>query len=94
MNMKRERLFRVKIKELERVTVDYYLTIDEACVHEKYGICLVKVSDGDLIEEFTTVDHVCRGRDEAERLIERLAQGEAMPVSLSEIIDDYLAERR
>ncbi len=91
--MKRERLFRVKIKELEQVTVDYYLTIDEASEYEKYGVCLVKVLDGDLIEEFATVDHVCHERDEAQRLIERLAQGEAMPVSLSDIIDDYLVQR-
>ncbi len=91
--MKRERLFRVKIKELDHVTVDYYLTIDEACAHEKYGVCLVKVFDGDLIEEFTTVDHVCYERDEAQRLIEQLARGEAMPISLADIIDDYLAQK-
>lgn len=91
--MKRERLYRVRIKGLENVTVDYYLTIDEECEHEKYGVCLVKMSANDLIEEFTTADHVCHRRDEAECLIKRLARGEAMPVSLSEIVDDYLVER-
>ncbi len=91
--MKRERLFHIEIKELKHVTVDYYLTIDEDSVFEKYGVCLVKSLDNNLIEEFACVDHVCSKRNEAEHLIKRLADGETTPVTLSEIIDDYLAER-
>lgn len=88
--MKRERLYRVRIWELKNVTVDYYLTIDEANPDEKYGVCLVKTADGNLIEEIASADHVWRDRSDAQQLIGRLAHGKAMPVSLADIIDDYL----
>lgn len=88
--MKRERLYRIPIAQLSGVTVDYYLTVDDEALYEKYGVCLVKIMHGDLIEEFTGVDHVWFDRQEAVSFIRRLAKGEAMPISLVDIIDDYL----
>lgn len=88
--MKREHLYRIQIGQLPNVTVDYYLTIDEDAPYEKYGVCLVKTIDHNLVEEFTAIDHIWRDREDAVKLIRRLADGEAMPVSLADIIDDYL----
>lgn len=88
--MKRECLYRVRIVQLNNVTVNYYLTIDDEAIYERYGVCLVKVTDGDLIEEFTCVDHVWDDRQEAVSFIQRLAKGETMPMTLADIIEDYL----
>lgn len=90
MHMKRERLYRIRIWELKNVTVDYYLTIDEMNPQEKYGVCLVKTTDENLIEEVASADHVWHNRKDAQQLIRRLARGKAMPISLADIIDDYL----
>jgi hypothetical protein len=88
--MKRERLYRIHIHELGNVTVDYYLTIDEEDCYDKFGVCLVKTTAGDLVEEFASIDHVWHDRRDATLWIKRLAMGKAMPISLADIIDDSL----
>ena len=88
--MKRERLCRLCIAQLNNVTVDYYLTVDDEALYEKFGVCLVKITDGDLIEEFACVDHVWFDRQDAVSFIRRLVKGEAMPITLTDIIEDYL----
>lgn len=90
--MKRERLFRKQIKDLKNVTVDYYLTTDCQETVDKYGVCLVKFCTNNLIEEYASVDHVWRHREQAEQIIKQLADGETTPVSLTDIIDDFLAK--
>ena len=88
--MKRERLYRIPIQELKNVVVEYYLTIDEEDHYEKYGVCLVKICADNLIDEFASIDHIWRNRQDAIQMIKRLAKGKAMPITLADIIDDTL----
>lgn len=92
MGMKRERLYQVSVAALEGVTVDYFLTVDDASESDPYGISIVMKKLSDPIEEYVTKDHIGGDRQEICRLIDRLAQGEVFPVSLSEILDDYFGE--
>lgn len=89
--MKRERLYRVSVRELEGVILDYFLTVD-SWKEESYGISIVMTSDRDLIEEYVTMDHISADRNAICQLIEVLAKGEVFPDSLVEILDDYLAK--
>ncbi len=89
--MRRERLYRVSVRELEGVKLDYFLTVD-ALKEEPYGISIVMTRDRDPIEEYVTMNHISADRQEICQLIEVLARGEVFPVSLAEILDDYLAK--
>lgn len=90
--MKRERMHRVPVPALSGVTIDYFLTMDDACEKDRYGISIVVWNDCDPVEEYATQEHIGGDRQEICRLIDRMAQGEVFPVSLSEILDDYLGE--
>ena len=85
--MKREHLYRIVIRDLKNVFVDYYLTVDDAA-DKKYGVCLVKLIGTDYVEEFRSVHHVWDKREQAIAFINRLAEGEALPITLADIIED------
>ena len=89
--MKRERLYRVSVDELDGVTIEYFLTVDDVCRSDPYGIGIVMRKNSEQTEEYVNMEHICSDRQEMVRFIERLAQGKVCPVSLAEIMDDYLA---
>lgn len=54
--------------------------------YDRYGICIESVT------ERLEIPHITYDHDEALRLLERLERGQVTPVTLQDIIDDYLAE--
>ncbi len=85
--MKSEQLFSVAIDN--RVSVEYYITVDEVAEYEKYGVCIMK-NELSNIGEFASANHVFPNREEAVDFIAKLANGKAMPITLADIIDDYI----
>lgn len=89
--MRRKRVDQVTVEGMDGLVLDYYMTIDEASVCEPFGISIVKRCETDMMEEYASIDHIGADRQEICRLIDRLAKGKTFPVSLNEIVDDYLA---
>ena len=85
--MKSEQLFSIVIDN--RISIDYCITIDDYADYEKYGVCIMK-NDTCNLGEFATANHVFSNREEAMHFIEKLAKESAMPVTLADIIDDYV----
>ncbi len=89
--MRRERIYQVSVDGMDGVVLEYYMTVDDTSASDPFGISIVKRSQTDTTEEYVAVDHIGADRQEISRLIDCLAQGETFPVSLGEIVDDYLA---
>ena len=78
----------------DRVVLFYYLT--ESKLHEgasRYGVGVemyVQLPDCRTSKESAIVENVCSDRQKAERLIDVLCAGTVPPMTLSDIITDYL----
>ncbi len=81
----------MSVDGMDGVVLDYYMTVDDTSASDPFGISIVKRCETDTMEEYVAVDHIGADRQEICRLIDRLARGKTFPVSLSEIVDDYLA---
>ena len=89
--MKRERLHCVPVKEMPDTVLEYYLMTDDWEPTDRYGITIVKRCESDPVVEYASIAHIGGDRREICDLIDRLACGVTFPVSLAEILDDYLA---
>lgn len=87
--MKREKLYRLSVDDM---ILEYFMTIDDSVVSEPYGIGISKCHVLNPVEEYAIVDHVGSNQQDVCQLIEKLAKEKVFPVSLAEILDDYLAE--
>jgi len=82
----------VEIVPERRIILEYYLLSD---VNEEnqvfYGAEIHKTDAGS--REIETVKGITESREEAEELIALLIRNQVTPISMTEIIDDYITEK-
>lgn len=72
--------------------LEYCLLIYSAETGEFYGVEIRKTDAMGNVEA-EQVEGLCENREETEKFIEKLAEGQALPMELSVLCDDFVSER-
>lgn len=89
--MNRELIFFAEFNLEDPFYVNYYLTIQPIDGGFLYGVSLEKVGAGNCEDEYSYANDIYRNREKTLQFINLLYDYRVTPMSLLEIVDDYLA---
>ncbi len=92
--MCRKLIYSTCVDACEQFQIHYYLTEDVNEPVDKYGVEVVKLSTQCVAGEFSCARNLCSDKDIAQNFLGALYKGRVPPVSLPEIVDDFLSEVR